>query len=1302
MLRQLINAIPAALLIFVTCNFMLNIFEAEAATIVAVIDSGVDASHSDLEGKLISGFDLTVGGNPNSDRVGHGTAMASLIAGELSGICSHCKILPLKITDNMSVGIDKLATAIDIAVQKGSSVIYVGVGAVETNEELTRAIAKAHAAGVTVVAPVGTQGLTQPLYPAAYPSVIAVAALDRKGQLFSSSNDPGRDSLFANGQNVKVANVSGGYMQVNGSSPAAATIAGLQAQAITQLAYDDASPGAITLSREEQFSGESFADVPMATLQYGDTDDTDIIMDAPWRTIRDYLPFLVFTPELEQSAYMKRTIQRIELHNYDRASKTETDLIFFDQPAGSDKITCSGKDMEIIDAEGRVRSTVRSDELIGNFWHYVVKVPVGCIGVGQQLGSDGEHYLLARVFWQTTTTDPDGNTKSRNYNVHRVLRVLVGSDGFPRFDPDDHYYDAHVHTIAEQTGWNGLTTVDAARKAYGGPLAMLTESAYALGLIETQLHNGNWTAFRDQLVTTDHNVFFSGNQYDAGTHPGYGPTRETDGEKGEFKWYRDNFGELSGEELALWGTSRHLYHSDMTKAEGSHFLVYGGPHFEGPWHGGKFKADVDEQLIGTDITTLTDPVGVENPNRMDYVLERLRHTDAFGYAAHPFNTASGWSKEYFEKTIGLPPRYNDGGKESRILQNNSRDFIFKGSQIWNEKHEFKSTAQMQGNKLDVSDLDHLDPFTPRASSQRFQANLNWDNNLNGSLAEYVGFLKQGLNYNFQQQPEFRFIRKLYMSAGTDAHGDFNYLTGLEATAVAEIWDSIGRSEDSAEVTSNAFGRVRTYTLTGEKLGRVPQAPSTGGTFNVRRAFEPRISLTATGTQVALDDTRPGSGSATSSEALRASVMAYREGNTILTDGPICRFNVDSECRFDSTDGNAKWHDNKCAWENADGRIGGEGDFDGGGSVLISRGSDVMLNTQWDGRNDYIPTTEGQPDNSQLTLTMHSVGRGGVMQMDGGPRGAAQHVKLADDITKNLTERRDYSPSALMFRADLGSAEKRASCITNPIWTIPVKFYYPSPPDTCSIKPGDLRVSLSFGVSMDSTISDRCQGGDCLAPTSGAQGNYSGPTMKVYPLDGSGQSIGNGIRLTPRWFANNLAGPGFKKIQDANLVGDNEVEIACPSSDWDSTTHSRKRGVRSFAVIVSDLRDMHGNELNAIADTFTVTKSRLPQTPQRPYPNTGTVYDPGKSGNTQAQNCSASGARMCSSYRASCSVTTATNGKKNDLCRWGSANNEAACKRTAGIWTTAGSRYAKNHPDAVKPGQSGACITEVKNLENRIQ
>ncbi len=98
MLQLLDEGRARALVLFVTCGLIGLIPDVQASTTVAVIDSGVDTNHVELNGKLLPGFDLTAGNDPNADNVGHGTAMASLIAGHQLGACFDCRILPLKVT----------------------------------------------------------------------------------------------------------------------------------------------------------------------------------------------------------------------------------------------------------------------------------------------------------------------------------------------------------------------------------------------------------------------------------------------------------------------------------------------------------------------------------------------------------------------------------------------------------------------------------------------------------------------------------------------------------------------------------------------------------------------------------------------------------------------------------------------------------------------------------------------------------------------------------------------------------------------------------------------------------------------------------------------------------------------------------------------------------------------------------------------------------------------------------------------------------------------------------------------------
>ena len=77
-----------------------RVSESAAQTVVAVIDSGVDATHPDLEDQIVEGYDFIDKDKDPDDEVGHGTEMAGIIAanGEVQGVCPDCRIMPLKVT----------------------------------------------------------------------------------------------------------------------------------------------------------------------------------------------------------------------------------------------------------------------------------------------------------------------------------------------------------------------------------------------------------------------------------------------------------------------------------------------------------------------------------------------------------------------------------------------------------------------------------------------------------------------------------------------------------------------------------------------------------------------------------------------------------------------------------------------------------------------------------------------------------------------------------------------------------------------------------------------------------------------------------------------------------------------------------------------------------------------------------------------------------------------------------------------------------------------------------------------------
>ncbi len=90
--------------------------------------------------------------------------------------------------------------------------------------------------------------------------------------------------------------------------------------------------------------------------------------------------------------------------------------------------------------------------------------------------------------------------------------------------------------------------------------------------------------------------------------------------------------------------------------------------------------------------------------------------------------------------------------------------------------------------------------------------------------------------------------------------------------------------------------------------------------------------------------------------------------------------------------------------------------------------------------------------------------------------------------------------------------------------------------------------------------------------------------------------------------------------------------------------------------------------------------------------------------TQVENltCNSADINTCQNFSASCDIIHSKGGVKHSVCRWPNDKSASLCKKTLGIWTTTASKYGRNNPNAIIPGDSGACISDIKNLKNRIR
>ena len=166
---------------------------------VAVIDSGVRATHVDLVGQVLAGKNFVTGGNGRRDisSDGHGTGVASLIAAHghgpgdsegIIGLAPGAKILPLAVDPESSQGAQQIADAIRYAVDHGAGVINISIAGPGESTAEQSAVAYAEAHNVVLVAGSGNDGVQADNYPASFPGVISVGGADQDGAVWSESD----------------------------------------------------------------------------------------------------------------------------------------------------------------------------------------------------------------------------------------------------------------------------------------------------------------------------------------------------------------------------------------------------------------------------------------------------------------------------------------------------------------------------------------------------------------------------------------------------------------------------------------------------------------------------------------------------------------------------------------------------------------------------------------------------------------------------------------------------------------------------------------------------------------------------------------------------------------------------------------------------------------------------------------------------------------------------------------------------------------------------------------------------------
>ncbi|MDZ7343181.1 MAG: S8 family serine peptidase, partial [candidate division KSB1 bacterium] len=246
--------------------------------LIAVIDTGIDYTHPDLQTGLwinagedlngngqvdssdfngrdddgnglvddLRGWDFTDapnfpdGGdyrqrdNDPADEHGHGTAVAGVIAATannrigIAGLAYGCRVMNLRAgTSQGLLEEDDVASAIGYAVMNGARVINMSFGDIVVSPMLRDIIRFAHAAGAVLVASAGNSSTETPHYPSGFAETIAVGASTRTDQLAGFSNFGATIDVVAPGTEIRTTTLGGNYGQFGGTSASAPFVSAL-------------------------------------------------------------------------------------------------------------------------------------------------------------------------------------------------------------------------------------------------------------------------------------------------------------------------------------------------------------------------------------------------------------------------------------------------------------------------------------------------------------------------------------------------------------------------------------------------------------------------------------------------------------------------------------------------------------------------------------------------------------------------------------------------------------------------------------------------------------------------------------------------------------------------------------------------------------------------------------------------------------------------------------------------------------------------------------------------------------------
>lgn len=229
---------------------------------IAVLDTGV-VPHQGLPA-YFSSIEIVPFPEDLATTHPHGTAVASMIAGSqriAQGVAPAVSLISVRVADESGMSDDYfLSAGLLAAMDAGAEIVNISMGGGGGGTLLSDAVALLQDKGILIVAAAGNNGETRAKFPAAYPGVVSVGAVDASGERMAFSNIGSDLGMTAPGYGVNAASSNGGFISISGTSASSPIVAGAiaatmadgsgrrlgareAAQLVMSLADDEGPPG---------------------------------------------------------------------------------------------------------------------------------------------------------------------------------------------------------------------------------------------------------------------------------------------------------------------------------------------------------------------------------------------------------------------------------------------------------------------------------------------------------------------------------------------------------------------------------------------------------------------------------------------------------------------------------------------------------------------------------------------------------------------------------------------------------------------------------------------------------------------------------------------------------------------------------------------------------------------------------------------------------------------------------------------------------------------------------------------------